>query len=68
MKRTALIEEANDGSYYVFTADTESTVVGTGPTIEEAIADFELALKECEDYLPELNGVEFEYKEYKEEE
>ncbi len=67
MKKIALIEKGKDGAYSVYPADSESIVVGHGVTMEEAIADFEYALKDFEDDLPEFQGVEFEYQEYKEE-
>ena len=71
MKRLALIEKGNDGEYSIFSADTQSTIVGVGFTVEEAKEDFEIALKELIDCytengepIPEeLQGVEFEFKE-----
>jgi predicted RNase H-like HicB family nuclease len=70
MKKTALIEKGKDGTYSVYSADTESTIIGDGDTVAEAKADFENTLREViEAYaedgeeLPEdLKDVEFEYK------
>ena len=70
MKKTALIEKGKDGTYSVYSADTECVIVGEGDTKEEAIADFENALQVAVEFyaedgreLPEdLKDVEFEYK------
>lgn len=53
MKHTALIEKGKDGTYSVYTADTDAVVVGEGTTVAEAKADFELALQEYDDFYKE---------------
>ena len=70
MKTIALIEKGKDGSYGVYTPDLESTIIGSGATVAEAIADFQnsmaevrTAFKEAGELLPdELQDVEFEYR------
>ena len=70
MKTVALIEKGRDGSYGVYTPDLESTIIGDGATVAEAIADFQnsmmevqTAFKEAGELLPaELQDVEFEYR------
>ena len=46
MKTTALIERGSDGRFSIYTPDLVSTIVGEGPTVAEAKADFENTLKE----------------------
>lgn len=53
MKHTALIEKGKDGTYSVYTADTDAVIVGEGTTVAEAKADFELALQEYDDFYKE---------------
>lgn len=53
MKHTALIEKGKDGTYSVYTADTDAVIVGEGTTVAEAKADFELALQEYADFYKE---------------
>ena len=45
-KRTALIETGKDGTFTIFTPDTQSTVFGDGDTVAKAKADFENTVKE----------------------
>jgi len=70
MKTIALIEKGKDGRYGIFTPDLESTVIGSGTTVAEAMVDFERSLSEirsafaeAREPLPkELQDVEFEYR------
>lgn len=70
MKSTALIELGKDGSFTVFTSDTQSTIIGEGNTVAEAKMDFENSLKEMirffeEDGIPDpdnLRNIQFVYK------
>ena len=70
MKTVALIEKGKDGKYGVFTPELESTIIGSGATVAEAIADFERSLSEIRsafseagETLPdELQNVVFEYR------
>lgn len=69
MKHTALIEKGKDGTYSVYTADTDAVIVGDGSTVAEAKADFELALQEYAEFYkdkgekaPEDFSAGFEYK------
>lgn len=70
MKKTAIIEKGKDGFYTVYSSDTDSTIIGNGSTIEQAIVDFENTLHEVfkayaedgEELPLELQDVEFEYK------
>lgn len=70
MKSTALIELGKDGSFTVFTSDTQFTIIGEGNTVAEAKMDFENSLKEMirffeEDGIPDpdnLRNIQFVYK------
>ena len=70
MKTVALIEKGKDGSYGVYTPNLESTIIGDGATVAEAIADFQNSMKEVQtafeeagEPLPEeLQDIEFEYR------
>jgi len=70
MKTTALIEKGKDGTYGVFTPDIDHTIIGSGPTVSEAKADFENSISEMlasytENGRPipkELQGITFVYK------
>ena len=70
MKTIALIEKGKDGRYGIFTPDLESTIIGSGATVAEAMADFERSLSEIRsafaetgESLPkELQDIEFEYR------
>ncbi|GHT75854.1 hypothetical protein AGMMS50262_12460 [Bacteroidia bacterium] len=70
MITTALIEKGKDGTYGIFTPDINSTIIGSGDTVEEAKADFENSFHEIVKFykedgieLPdELKGIEFVYK------
>ena len=70
MKTVALIEKGRDGSYGVYTPNLESTIIGSGATVAEAIADFQNSMREVQtafaeagEQLPEeLRDVEFEYR------
>ena len=70
MKSTALIELGKDGSFTVFTSDTQSTIIGEGSTVAEAKMDFENSLKEMIHFFEEdgisdpdnLKDIQFVYK------
>lgn len=70
MKTVALIEKGKDGKYGIYTPDLESTILGSGSTVAEAMTDFEQSLieirsafEETGEPLPEeLQDVEFEYR------
>ncbi len=70
MKTVALIEKGKDGQYGIYTPDLESSIVGSGATVAEAMIDFEQSLSEIQsafaeagEPLPEeLKDVEFEYR------
>lgn len=70
MKTIALIEKGKDGTFGIYTPDLESTIVGNGATVAEAMADFQRSLSEIRsafaeagEPLPdELEDVEFEYR------
>ena len=70
MKKTALIEMGNDGTFGIYTPDIDHTIIGDGSSVAEAKADFENSVREMmlsytENGKPipeELKGVEFEYK------
>ena len=70
MKTVALIEKGKDGKFGIYTPDLESTIIGSGDTVAEAMADFEQsmteirsAFSEAGEPLPdELKDVEFEYR------
>ena len=70
MITTALIERGKDGTFGVFTPDINSTIIGSGDTVEEAKADFENSVREIFQFykedgieLPdELKDIEFVYK------
>ena len=72
MKVIVLIEKGADGTYAAYTSNTQSTIVGEGNTREEAIEDFECAVRELVDFyaeegedLPEeLQDMEFEFQDY----
>lgn len=72
MKVIVLIEKGSDGIYSAYTSNTQSTIVGEGNTQEEAIEDFEYAIRELKEYyaaegveLPEeLQDMDIEYQEY----
>lgn len=53
-KRIALIEMGKDGTFTIFTPDTESTVFGEGNTVAEAKADFENSVKEFIEVFEEI--------------
>jgi predicted RNase H-like HicB family nuclease len=67
---TALIEMGEDGTYTIFSAETNSVILGEGDTVAEAKKDFENSLKEVyelyedrgEEPPDDLKDVEFEYK------
>jgi len=70
MKTTALIEQAKDGSFTIFTPNLQRTITGSGKSVEAAKNDFinsvsEMILSYSESgrILPkELNELSFEYK------
>jgi predicted RNase H-like HicB family nuclease len=70
MVTTALIERGKDGTFGIFTPDINSTIIGTGNTVEEAKADFENSVQEIMQFykedgieLPdELKDIQFIYK------
>ena len=70
MVTTALIERGKDGTFGIFTPDINSTIIGSGNTVEDAKADFENSVSEIFQFykedgmeLPdELKNVEFVYK------
>jgi predicted RNase H-like HicB family nuclease len=70
MKTTALIEQGKDGSFTIFTPDLQSTITGSGISVEAAKKDFVnsvsemlLSYTELGKVLPkELNELSFEYK------
>jgi len=70
MVTTALIERGKDGTFGIFTPDINSTIIGSGNTVEDAKADFENSVREIFQFykedgieLPdELKDVEFVYK------
>ena len=70
MKKTALIEMGEDGSFSVYTPDIESAIIGEGATVAEAKSDFENSVTELLKFyqedgevIPEeLRDVSFEYK------
>jgi len=70
MTTTALIERGKDGTFGVFTPDINSTIIGSGNSVKEAIADFENSVKEIVKFykedgleLPaELIDIKFDYK------
>ena len=41
-----MIERGTDGTFGIFTPDTNSTIIGEGNTVEAAKADFENSLSE----------------------
>ena len=53
-KRIALIEMGKDGTFTIFTPDTESTFFGEGNTVAEAKADFENSVKEFIEVFEEI--------------
>jgi predicted RNase H-like HicB family nuclease len=70
MKTYAVIEKVNDVTYTVFIPKIENFIIGSGKSVEEAIADFENSIKEVKEVyanhnekLPKaLQKVNFEYK------
>ena len=56
MKVIVLIEKGADGTYAAYTSNTQSTIVGEGNTREEAIEDFECAVRELVDFYAEWCG------------
>ena len=70
MVTTALIERGKDGTFGIYTPDINSTIIGTGNTVEEAKADFENSMQEIMQFykedgieLPdELKDIQFVYK------
>ena len=56
-KSTALIEMGKDGTFGIFTPDTQSTIIGEGKTIAEAKADFENSVREIIQFCEE-DGIE----------
>ena len=72
MKIIVSIEKGAYGTYSAYTSNTQSTIVGEGNTKEEAIEDFEYAIRELKEYyaakgveLPEeLQDMDIEYQEY----
>lgn len=70
MKTVVLIEKGKDGTFGVYTPELESTIIGSGKTVVEALDDFEHSLleirqafEEAGEQLPEeLQEVEFEYR------
>ena len=56
METRALIEKGKDGTYGIFTPDLESTIIGSGDTIEEAKADFENSIIEMREVMDERYG------------
>ena len=73
-KRTALIEMGKDGTFTIFTPDTQSTVFGDGDTVAKAKADFENTVKEVIEVFEDtgrrdpddLKNTTFVYKSYEE--
>jgi len=70
MVTTALIERGKDGTFSIFTPNINSTIIGTGNTVDEAMADFENSVQEIMQFykedrieLPdELKDIQFVYK------
>ncbi len=71
MRTTAIIEQATDGTYSIFTPELQTTtIIGSGKTIAEARADFDASVKALSEmyaeenrHLPEeLHGITFEFK------
>jgi len=70
MKTIALIEQGKDGSFTIYTPDLQSTITGSGQSVNEAKADFSnsvsemiLSYTETGRVLPdELQNLTFEYK------
>ncbi|KGN85963.1 hypothetical protein [Porphyromonas gulae] len=67
--KTALVERNSEGTFFIFTPDLkDSTIMGTGSTVVEAMSDFENSVKEViESYaseeLPvELKNFKWEYR------
>ncbi len=56
MKTLAVIEQAADGMYSVFTPDLETTtIIGSGKTVAEAKADFDTSVKALFEMYAEEN-------------
>jgi predicted RNase H-like HicB family nuclease len=55
MKKIALIEKGDDGTFGVFTKDG-SVIHGSGSTVTEAKADFEDTVQEMREYMDEQDG------------
>lgn len=70
MKTKAVIEAGTDGMFGIYAPDLTNTISGSGPTVEEAVRDFEAAYRDAvavfeEEGLPvpeELRGVQFVYQ------
>ena len=53
MKYFVTIEKQSDGTYIAYNKELESTVIGTGETVEEAKRDYMNTLKEIEEVCKE---------------
>jgi len=70
METIALIEQGKDGSFTIYTPNLQSTIIGSGRSVKEAKAEFEISVyemmlsyKEIGKEMPkELQNLTFEYK------
>ena len=69
MKTIALVERNSEGTFFIFTPDLkDSTIMGTGSTVAEAMSDFENSVKEViesydtEELPAELRNFKWEYR------
>ena len=50
MKTKAIIEKGKDGTFGIYTPDTDYTIIGEGKTVKEAKEDFLNSAREMADY------------------